>query len=317
MQKPIKRGNSYRMAVYYKGKTYYKTFQSYDDCITWATAKLNQLKQAMTFYELFIIYIDQIGQYKPSYSYMVYQIHAIHPILKDTPIKHITPQLITKWRNERLKQVKPSTVNRQISLYSAIFTFAVKELFILDDNPFLQVKKPTNPKPRSQRITAHHEQLILNGLGFDGHVANSKHYVAVAFLLALQTAMRRGEILSLTWDNVHERHVHLPMTKNGYSRDVPLNTKARELIKILPKHQDKLFLLSSNAHRLTWQRNLHHVRLSGVITFHDTRHEAICRMVAKGIPVEKLAKITGHRDIKTLINVYYNPTIDDLAHLLD
>ena len=50
--------------------------------------------------------------------------------------------------------------------------------------------------------------------------------------------------------------------------------------------------------------------------FHDSRREALTRM-AKKVPVETLAKISGHRDLRILLNVYYNPDMAEVADLLD
>ncbi|MDO7344517.1 site-specific integrase, partial [Acinetobacter baumannii] len=63
--------------------------------------------------------------------------------------------------------------------------------------------------------------------------------------------------------------------------------------------------------------NLRRVGLDGVITFHDTRHEAITRFVHDyRLPVEILAKITGHKTISVLVNTYYNPTASEIAKML-
>jgi integrase len=62
-------------------------------------------------------------------------------------------------------------------------------------------------------------------------------------LCAVETAMRRGEILGMEWQHVHERHVHLPRTKNGTARNVPLSSRARALIGLLQRREGRVVVL--------------------------------------------------------------------------
>ena len=131
--------------------------------------------------------------------------------------------------------------------------------------------------------------------------------------------MRKGEIVGITCNNIHADYVHLPITKNGDARDVPLSKEARDLLNLIP-HTDRIKLIphNSNSFRLIWQRAIGKTELHNIVHFHDTRHEAITRLVNKRkLPVEILAKVTGHRDIKTLINTYYNPTASDIAKMMN
>lgn len=97
------------------------------------------------------------------------------------------------------------------------------------------------------------------------------------------------------------------------ARNVILNTTARQMLKQVTPLTDRLFCIRLDNFNLIWRRMRQQLWIKD-LHFHDTRHEAISRMVRDlNIPVEKLAKITGHKDIKTLVNVYYNPTVDELA----
>ncbi len=145
----------------------------------------------------------------------------------------------------------------------------------------------------------------------------SKHYVAWAFIWAVESAMRRNEILGMTWEHIHTNHVHLPTSKTDDSRDVPLSPVMRDLLDCLPDSDDEqLIPIGTETFKTAWGRL---VKKTGIenLTFRDTRHEAISRMVNRTkIPVEQLAKITGHKKIDTLVNVYYNPTADELHNAL-
>ena len=113
-------------------------------------------------------------------------------------------------------------------------------------------------------------------------------------------------------------YIHLPVTKNGDARDIPLLDSAKDLLKLIPDNgTDQLINISST----TFQNMFgNRVRKLGLVDFHfhDTRHEAITRLVQKRkIPVEILAKITGHKTIGILINTYYNPTATEISRMLN
>ena len=114
--------------------------------------------------------------------------------LAEMSIHDITPKHLTTWRNKRLEEVGANTVLREISLYSSVFSYAVKELFLLDVNPWMGIKKPAKPKARNRRIRDDEIELILGSLNYSKGQTPTlpEHYVAWAFLFALKTAMRRG-----------------------------------------------------------------------------------------------------------------------------
>lgn len=334
MQKPIKRGNTWRIEVKYKNQRYVSTFPTERECEVWANQKLIELRllngeeftSNITYITLFDLYILKVGKQMRGYSFIKQQRKAFIKYwrtLAHTPIKDIQGKDIALWRNQRLEKVTTGTVQRQMCLYSSVFNFACHELFILEENPFTGITKPKKPKPRHQRINQEQIDKILTGLDYTElkTPTEPRHYVAWSFLFALETALRKGEILQLTSEHLHDDYLHLPITKNGTSRDVPLTIQAKQLLSILPKSNSPTSYIiphTSNSFRLIWQRNLHRVGLNGIIKFHDTRHESITRFVHQyKLPVEILAKITGHKDIKTLINTYYNPTGKELAKILN
>jgi len=139
----------------------------------------------------------------------------------------------------------------------------------------------------------------------------------VAFLFAIETAMRSGEILGLTSLTVDfvSQVAHLPLTKNGGARDVPLSTRAILLLRMLPtvKDGEQLFALSDKSRDALFRKARDR---SGVIglTFHDTRHEAITRLAKKLQPLD-LARMTGHTNLQELMT-YYNESAADIAKRL-
>lgn len=74
------------------------------------------------------------------------------------------PKLITENRERQLQYVKAGTIHKEMSLASPVFTFAVRELFLLPSNPFNLVKKPIKPPARKNRISQDQIKMVLVGL---------------------------------------------------------------------------------------------------------------------------------------------------------
>lgn len=336
MQKPVKRGNSWRIAVRYLGQRYTATRDTAAECEQWAARKLLELQSQpnqdaepervhISFYALFDMYYNDKGRHLKSSAFIKQQLSLLKKqwgILAEESIHDLTPQKVKDWRDKRLKKVKPGTVIRQFAMFSSVFDYARKELFITKDNPFKEVARPAEPAPRHQRISQEDEDTILRGLDYyRGKIPTQpRHYVAWSFLFALETTMRKSEILSIRKPQMFSEYIRLLDTKNGTARDVPLTNKAKEMISWLPNDpgDSRMVPHSSNSFRLIWERNLRRVGLAGKLHFHDTRHEAITRFVhVHKLPVEILAKITGHKTISVLVNTYYNPTATEIARMLN
>ena len=330
--KPIKRGLTYRIQLQIAGEKFSCTRDTARECEQWAVQKILEskihkkeaekgIKPTITFKELLEQYFQHTGQYNPSASsrkWMQGQITVFDEkfgFLSGTSIYDINPRQLTNWRNKRSKEVSANTVLKEISFYSAVFTFAQKELFLLDENPWMMITKPKKPKARARRIHNSEIELMLKALKYERGQTPvlPDHYVAWGFLFALETAMRRGEILAMEKKDIYDDYAHLPKTKNGDPRNVPLSAEAKALLELIQHKGQRLIPQSENAFRLMWEKRKAAIGLSG-LHFHDTRHEAITRMVrVKKLPVEVLAKITGHKKIDILINTYYNPNAQDLV----
>lgn len=334
LPKPRKRGNSWSVSIMVHGKREYCTRDTEQECLHWAMNRVieanstpkevieEKKKTVTTFHDLFSMYYKSHGKDTKSKKYIREQLDSFEKrfgALTKKDITKITAQDLTHWRNKRQSEVSDGTVLKEISLYSAVFTYAHKELFLIDTNPFFGLKKPKKPRSRNRRILQTEIEKIIAELKYEiGTIPrSSSQYVAWGFLFAMETAMRRGEILSLRKHNIYADHVHLSDTKNGESRDVPLTKQARALLALIQHNDDRLIPVTENAFRLQFERSKARIGLNE-LHFHDTRHEAITRLVnTRKVPVEVLAKITGHKTIKVLVNTYYNPNVKDIVKMLD
>ena len=334
LPKARKRGDAYRIELMFDGKRYSATRDTEKECEQWAAIKMLELKAGakeeapinekpvFTYMQLFDVYLDKVGKHTKSKDWILTQYKTFERKMGELAHKNIhdiTPLDLTNWRNKRCTEVKENTVLKEISLYSAMFTYAQKEMFLLDVNAWMQISKPVKPESRYRRISQAEIDTMLKLLEYEiGQVPTlPQHYVAWGFLFAIETAMRKGEILSMKRSEIYDRYVHLPKTKNGSKRNVPLSKFAKELLALIPHKDEKIIPQSADAFRKLWERRKLE---SGIedLHFHDTRHEAISRMVkVRKLQVEVLAKITGHKKIEVLVNVYYNPDADELVEMFN
>lgn len=134
----------------------------------------------------------------------------------------------------------------------------------------------------------------------------------------LMTAARRGETLNVTWDNVdlEARTVYLPMTKNGKPRKLALRTELVDMLKLLPRTQERVFPLTENELKRAWIRICERAGIND-LHIHDLRHEGISRTAETGkFSLIDLQAFSGHKDVRMLLR-YSHLCTTQLAHRLD
>ena len=252
-------------------------------------------------------------------SYRIGRILQAH--LSTIYLSDLRPQDIADWRDDRLKEVSSASVIREITTISAICNQAMREWGLLNDNPVLKISKPKPTKARTRRPTEQEIEELCKAMLLTENTTKPElvtQRVALALLFAIETAMRAGEICGLTWNDIYltKRIAHLPITKNGSSRDVPLSKRAIEIIeKLKGIDEQSVFAVDAKTLDVLFRRARDKCEIED-LHFHDTRREALTRM-SKKVPVEMLAKISGHKDLRILLNVYYRPEMSDIASMLD
>lgn len=228
------------------------------------------------------------------------------------------PEHISAWRDRRLTQVSVASVLREWTSLSHACSVAVAEWRWLQVNPCVGVKKPEAPKARTKRVSEDEIERLLYACGYAHEVRpeTAQARVGAALLFAIETAMRAGEICGLRWVNIdfERRIAHLPLTKNGHARDVPLSREAVRILKQMEGNAEVFDLKAASLDALF--RKAKGRALINDLHFHDSRAEALTRMAAK-VDVMTLAKISGHRDLKILLNTYYRQDMADVVGLLD
>lgn len=225
----------------------------------------------------------------------------------------LSQQDIASFRDERLQSVAPSTTVRELAIISHVLEVAIRDWGLpLSKNVVKLVRRPVIRNERSRRLTGDEEELLLAGCD-----AGQIPHLRTLLIVAIETGMRRGELLGLTWsDFSHNRRViTLALTKNGSGRDVPLSQRAFDVLMEWKSRaevdQSTIFPMSPGALEQAWRRLL---TRSGVkaLRFHDLRHEGVSRLFERGLNVIEVSSISGHKELR-MLKRYTHLSADDLV----
>lgn len=327
-----KRGNKYqaqiRITYNFKMISESKSFQSKLEALKWIEIREAQIKSGIsknldtskTLREAIERYRDVITPEKRGARWETLRLNAMlrNPNLPlDRQLDSITTDELAHWR--RLLDMAPASKNRVTTILRSVLETARLEWKWLADNPIKDLKRLPEPQARDRRISDQEISLICEELEFnlnDPETSTQKQKIGLIFLFALETAMRQSEITTLTWQQIHLRDKYLTLieTKNRYRRHVPLSSKAIRLLKIMnPQKMGDVFGIDADTVSTLFRRAVQKCKIQN-LRFHDTRHEA-CTQLAQLIPLLDLAKMIGHRDIKSLM-IYYDATPTEIANRL-
>ena len=222
--------------------------------------------------------------------------------LAKVPLSALTVGKVAAHRDLRLKTVKPASINRELALYSHAFEVARKVWDVpISENPFALVTKPKVANGRSRRLEPGEWEMLRETC----QRSRNPHLLPMVEL-GLETAMRRGEVLRLRWRDIEwtRRTLHIPRTKNGHPRTIPLTGRALSLLSELKPAEvvpDALvFPTTEDAVKMAWRRAMGRTSLPD-FRYHDLRHEAVSRFFELGLSIPEVALISGHRDTRMLM----------------
>jgi len=315
-----KHGKRWRAQVAIKGRRTSKVFDSKNDATLWAIEQETVLRSGKatvggyTLSDAFDRYAKEVSPEKKGERWEIVRLKKLsRDRIGLIPIDKIEPDDMQDWIGRQT--ISAGSVLRELNLIQSVIKQARKWRWTNSD-PFVGLEKPQSPKHRERLITDAEIAAICKLLP-PGSGNTKSHQVVIVMLIALETAMRKGEILKLEWQHVHHDRafVHLPHTKNGKSRDVPLSRAAIEIFNGLePQDTGKVFTVSSDSFDQLFRKLKTKAGVEG-FTFHDTRHTAVTRLASK-LSVLELARMVGHSDPRSLM-WYYNATAEQLAAKLD
>jgi integrase len=197
-----------------------------------------------------------------------------------------------------LETVKAGTVRRELSLLRTTSEVARREWGVeLRENPVDKVRRPVARDSRDRRVSKEEWRRLEKAFR---HTRNTE--VEPFVRLALETALRRGELLALRWRHVDlERRVALiPDTKTGQPRTIPLSPEALRLLAVKERKGERVLNLTPMALRRAWERLCARAKVED-LRVHDLRHEALSRFSELGLNTPELATISGHKDVRMLL----------------
>ncbi|WP_417583068.1 tyrosine-type recombinase/integrase [Pelagibacterium sp.] len=295
-----------------------KSFQNRADAQRWVRQtelELDRLALAydpsrlerITVGELLVRYSTEVTPHKRGHDSEAKRIEVfLRQEWAGLTLARLSPQSFTQHRDARLRQVKAGTVIRELGLLHAVFEVARREWGIpLHENPIANVRKPKAAQGRERRLQANELDALLSA-----STAGRRDWLEVGIVFAIESGMRRGEILNVrTRDIDFERGLlHVPETKTATPRIIPLTDTAKLLLKQMAgKSSDpdgRLFATTANAFRLAWERCRRRAAKElpslADLRFHDLRHEAVSRFFELGLNVPEVAAISGHKDPRML-----------------
>ena len=314
-----KRKDKYQAQVRINGQSTSKTFISIAHAKSWARrmetkAEASSISikkyQPVNFAEVLEAYLQKVTPLKRNTS--------VEPIIirllmrsdwAQKPLTGLTTADVAAYRDERLRQIKASSLHRQFCIIKHAAKIAEEEWgWDASSHIFNAIKIKRTPPSGVRRLSEGDTQSLIQAAG-----SCRNRLMQPLIILALETGMRRGELLSLEWDGVDFNHhqISLQKTKSGYPRQIPMTHTSegvlRGLWKALEGQNGLVFNLSPNAVRLAFERIRQGCGLTGV-RFHDLRHEAISRWFERGLTMPEVAAISGHRNLGQLMRYSHADT---------
>lgn len=323
----IKKGGKVVAQVCVQGRRAAKSFDNKAEAKDWAREKEHELKRSKnvmlgkSLNEALQRYADEVTPKKKGARWESFRIAKLQKDdLAAIQLMDLTNEDIARW--VKLRQADGllgSSINRELGLLSAVLTHARDHWNWLEGNPMKNVKKLKEPPHRDRIITKDETNKILASLGYEESkpAVTQRQRIGVAFLFALETAMRYGEIWKMDWKDIDwkKRFARLYDTKNGTDRDVPLSQRAIQLLQKLDVGtQGNVMKTNTKSSEVLWRRAVELAGYKGQIHFHDARHTATTHLAGK-LDMLTLAKMTGHKDPRHLM-IYFNPTPESIADRL-
>ncbi|MFC2170269.1 tyrosine-type recombinase/integrase [Acidobacteriota bacterium] len=260
-----------------------------------------QEKKPMSFLELSGCYLkDYAKLYKKSWKADLSRLEtSLKPFFGRMKLNEISPFHIEKYRAERLgKGVSKSTINRELALMKKMYNLAIDWKF-LTENPVNRIKFFSEKENFIERILTKEEEDRLLGVTSD--------HLKPILIVALNTGMRKGEILNLKWRQIDlsKKFIKVEKTKSERTRYISINSEVSNLLDKLRKERGKEefvftnpetgkpFADLKNAFRGACRRaNIRKFR------FHDLRHTFASRLVERGVNLITVKELLGHSTVK-------------------
>jgi len=305
-----KRGSRYNVQIRKEGyPSITKTFTHISVAKKWASSIEADMERRIhvevpdqtTVGELLKRYQRQISPSHKGQQVEAYRLRTLKKHLGALRLIHLTNKEIASYRDDRLKEVSPSSLKRELTILSRVLTIASRDWGIsIPQNPVKMISLPKADKARTRRLEAGEKERLLQSTNLELHRI---------IVLALETGMRRGEILCIKKSHIdfNKSVLFIPSTKTDTPRTIPLSSAAVTSLRgqlrasqeesggVIPLHECPLFTYSLRGLSGAFLRLCRRLNIDN-LHFHDLRHEATSRLFEKGLNPVEVATITGHKD---------------------
>jgi integrase len=238
-----------------------------------------------------------------SYKRDLVSLKSLLSAFGDKYLFEIIPQMAEEYKTKRLQEdVTPATVNRELSCLRHLFNKAI-EWSYLRKNPVQGVRLLKEPPGRTRYLEVGEIERLLEVI--DSFPRDTSSYLKPIVLIALNTGLRKSEILQLKWKDIdfEKRKITVLRTKTNEIRTVPMNeTLYKELKKISRGIESEYMLCNKKGVpygnvRKSFDRAL---KIAGIdnFRFHDLRHTFASHLVMSGCDIRTVQQLMGHKDIK-------------------
>ena len=212
-------------------------------------------------------------------------------------LSEITPFLIEGFKAQRMKVVKPATVNRALACLKSMFNRAITWGKFRGDNPVKAVKFFKEESGRLRFLEKFEIAKLLE---------NCNSYLKSIVILALNTGMRRGEIYNLQWQDLDFTHglIHLLKTKNNEKREIPMNALVRGTLLNLERDPGIPYVFYNEEEGKPYydlrKSFFTACKKSGITNFrfHDLRHTFASQLVMAGVDLNTVRELLGHKSLE-------------------
>ena len=272
--------------------------QKFKDEINLERQGISQPKPEMTFGELAARFLAE-AEPRP---YHIDRLKVLLPYWSDTPIGRISKARAHDYRKDRhaQKTVSETTVNRDLESLRRILSWAVDQQFLLT-NPLSRVPMVRERRKPRPIVSLAEEQRLL---------AEAAPHLRRIIIAALDTGMRRGEILSQRWEHIdfdrRMLYVTRSKTPGGEAREIPLTERMFELLPADRQRQGLIFTFEGRPlHRIktAWKATLRRAKLR-YFRFHDLRHTFNTRLMEAGVAQETRKSLMGHSSGEDVHAIY-------------
>ena len=247
-------------------------------------------------------------QNKKSWSSDEYSLKHLKEFFKGKCLSEISPDLIEKYRLKRKADgVSPATINRELACLNTLFNKAV-EWERTETNPARKIKKLRETGARERILTPDEMRRLIDA---------ASPAIRPVLVTALNTGMRRGEILSLRWKELDlvRGYIFIEDSKSGRSRKVPINGQVLEALGGLKQGGELVFPNAETGSHIkdvktAFRGACERTKIKG-LRFHDLRHTAASKMIEAGVDLVTVSKILGHASIQMTMR-YAHPTPENM-----